>query len=119
MPDVTDGGSSGFGCQSLLSCDNNCTTQACLNMCSTMASAMANALNKALNDCITNACTTGVDGGMGPCGTNPMSTQCSSCISNSESGRSPTGMTNGTCSPPNDPACGLCVDQLIACANNL
>jgi hypothetical protein len=107
-----------IGCMDLIACSNACTTQACLTNCHNMATAQANALNKTLDDCIIQNCVTAPDGGTAPCaGTDQ--TACNTCVMNTQTGRSPTGMTNGTCSPPSDPVCGLCVDQLIACANDL
>jgi hypothetical protein len=107
-----------IGCMDLIACTNACTTQACLTKCHKMATTQANTLNKNLDDCITAFCVTAPDGGMGPCaGTDQ--TACNTCVMNSQSGKSPTGMTNGTCTPTSDPVCGFCVDQLIACANDL
>jgi hypothetical protein len=106
------------GCADLIACTNACTTTACSTTCHKMATAHANALNKTLDDCINAHCVTAPDGGSGPCsGTDQ--TACNTCVMNTQSGKSPTGMTNGICTPTNDPVCGFCVDPLIACANDM
>jgi hypothetical protein len=118
-PPGVDIGTSPIGCMDLIACTNACTTQACITKCHKMATAHANQLNMALDQCITAYCVTAPDGGMGPCNDPTMQTQCNACVMNTQSGTSPTGMKNGTCTPANDPVCGFCVDQLIACANDL
>ena len=108
-----------IGCNDLITCDNACTTQACLTKCSKMATAQANSLNKALGNCIDAYCGLAPDGGMGPCGTAGNQTACNACVMDTQQGTSPTGMTNGTCAMPSDPVCGFCIDQLIACSNDM
>ena len=109
-----------IGCMDLIACTNACPAgnTACNTKCHKMATTQANMLNKTLDDCIVAHCVTAPDGGMGPCsGTDQ--TACNTCVMNTQSGTSPTGMSNGTCTPTTDPVCGFCVDQLIACANDL
>jgi hypothetical protein len=107
-----------IGCMDLIACTNACMTQACTTKCHKMATAHANALNKALDDCLVAYCVTAPDGGMGPC-SGMDQTACNTCVMNTQSGTSPTGMKNGACTPTTDPVCGFCVDQLIACSSDL
>src|SRR5581483_10059011 len=104
-----------IGCMDLIACTNACPAgnTSCLNKCHKMATTQANNLNKSLDDCIVAYCVTAPDGGMGPCSGTDQNA-CNTCVMNTQSGTSPTGMSNGTCTPTNDPVCGFCVDQLIA-----
>ncbi|HZS41316.1 MAG TPA: hypothetical protein VFF06_31015 [Polyangia bacterium] len=107
-----------IGCMDLILCDNMCKTQACLTKCESMATAQAKMLHTILFDCISGLCATAPDGGMGPCALGDRN-GCNTCVMNTQSGRSPSGQVNGACSTSSDPVCGLCVDPLITCANDL
>jgi hypothetical protein len=113
-----------IGCSDLLTCENPCTTQACVTKCEKMATANAKTLLNNLTSCILGVCDATPDGGTAPCPDATGAMTCESCFAETQSGTSPTGMANGNCMDSNMAAstaavCGLCIDPLSACAADL
>jgi len=114
-----------LGCAAVIQCTNAATTQAAFTKCINMATPMGKQLFNALIQCLQQKCpnSLGADGGTTPCSS---ASACNSCV---QTGTSPTGMTSlagASCSADGtnpisgtDPKCGLCVDQLNACGNNM
>jgi hypothetical protein len=106
----------GVGCATVLTCENNCTTQTCVDQCLMQGTPLAQKLFTVLQDCATKACT--------PSCSDPQSKACNDCFFEISTGTAADGQSGGPCvdstmTPSMSPNCGACVDQLIACSSNM
>lgn len=102
-------------CADLLTCTNSCTTQTCVDQCLAMSTPVAQKLFTIVSDCANNAC--------GMACNDPSSKACNDCFYEVSTGTAADGQSGGPCvdsamNPSMSPNCGLCVDQLLACADD-
>jgi hypothetical protein len=111
-----------LSCSAIISCTNNATTQAAFQACINKGTSNGRTLFNALDMCLRNTCgMANDDAGATQCDT---LVQCVGCV---QTGTSATNMMNGACNngtanittTPPPTQCGKCVDQLIACANDM
>ena len=97
------------GCEALLVCLDGCAAAdtSCAGACKRHASAAARALLTAAQACADAACITA-----GRCrSSSDDSTDCNACYSNASAG----GATGVACVPVDDPVCGACAAEWLAC----
>ena len=98
-----------IGCESLLVCLDGCAAgdASCTSACKRQASAAAKALLAVAEACANAACITA-----GRChSATDDSAECNTCFSNASAG----GVTGVTCTPSDDPICGACAAEWLAC----
>jgi hypothetical protein len=100
------------GCEALLVCLDACAAGdgTCTGICKRRASAAAKALLTAAQACANSACIVA-----GRCrSASDDSTACNACFANASAG----GGTGAACVPPDDPICGACAAEWLACESN-
>ena len=100
------------GCEALLVCLDACAAGdgACTGACKRHASAAAKALLTAAQACANSACIVA-----GRCrSASDDSPACDACFSNASAG----GGTGAACVPPDDPICGACAAEWLACESS-
>lgn len=96
-------------CEALLVCLDACSAGdgACTSACKRQASAAAKTLLKAAQGCANAACVAD-----GRCrSASDDSAACNVCFANASAG----GGTGAACAPPDDPVCGACAAEWLAC----
>ncbi len=100
------------GCEALLVCLNACPAGngTCTGACRRHASTTAKALLAAAETCADDACIA-----VGRCrSASDGSADCNTCFSNASAG----GVTGVACVPADDPICGACAAEWLACESN-